>query len=240
MTLSKLMRRSNPKKGDVLFSKVALLMHMDGDNDGVVFTDVKGGAIIPTNVVTKTAVKHSGTSSAYFGQANSSLRVSSPLISSLGTGEFSLEMTFYPEITSIFGLYMNGSGLVGGYEWGVYVYAGYLRFYIGRAGSSQFDIGVAKAFVVGQKYRINIERTSGGVWWFYINDVAYTPILLVANGGGWNPNMNIASNQPCYIGCSGPGVNPFKGFIDEVRLTIGDSRGRGQPMVDTGLPFPDF
>lgn len=238
MSLKKLFSTPKRRIADPSFEKVKLLLHMDGDDNGTVFTDVKGGTIVSTGVVTKTGVKKAGSASAYFAGGASSLRVNSPLVSAIGTGAFSLEMTFFPESLSQFGLYMNASPNNGGNEWGVYVYGGYLRFYIGRRGSSQFDIGVAKTFVAGQKYEINIERTEGGVWWFYINGVAYTPILLVANGGAWNPNTNIISDQPCYLGCFWPGANPYTGYLDEVRLTIGGARGYGQPLPMTDLPFP--
>ena len=62
--------------GDVgLDSNTALLMHMDGSDDGTTFSDSstetnKGNATVHGNVVTKTGTKKWGTASAYFPGAN--------------------------------------------------------------------------------------------------------------------------------------------------------------------------
>jgi len=60
-------KRSGPAQDPL----TVLLMHMDGEDDGVIFSDSsittpKGNATVTNDVVTKTAVKKWGTASAYF------------------------------------------------------------------------------------------------------------------------------------------------------------------------------
>lgn len=120
-----------------------------------------------------------------------------------------------------------------------YFEAGYLNFYQGQRNRNHVTIGVPINLVVGQKYRVSVERDGLGVWRMYINGTPYSPSVVTANARTFNPHGSVWANTPLYVGCLWPGMVPFYGHIDELRVTIGEARGKGAIMVDNGRPFPD-
>lgn len=240
MSLNKLMRSSGKRSTDPLFSKVALLMHMDGEDGGVLFPEVRGSVTTPSNVITKTNVKHSGTASAYFNHANANIHVANSKVPVVGYQSFSIEATFFPEQISIGTILSCASPGNGGYEWAFYFQDGYLKFYVGRRGFYALAIAVPMTMTPGKKCRVSVERDEFNVWRMYVDGTSYIPILVLAQGAPWTPGTNVWANTPLYVGCFWPGLSPLYGHLDELRVTIGEARGKGNPMVDTGLPFPDF
>lgn len=90
MSPNQLIRGCGKQDIDPNFEKVALLMHMDGEDGSSVFPDVCGGDTTPSNVVVRTDIKHSGTGSAYFNHANANIRVAGTEVPVIGTRAFSI------------------------------------------------------------------------------------------------------------------------------------------------------
>jgi hypothetical protein len=75
---------------------LALGLHMDGANDGLVFTDVKGKTVTRNgDVKTKTAVKKYGTASAFFDGTGDFLSLATNSAFAFGTGDFTIEAWVY-------------------------------------------------------------------------------------------------------------------------------------------------
>lgn len=73
------------------WDQVVLAMHMDGTNNGTVFTDLKGHAVTRYgNTVTKTGVKKYGTASAYFDGNVDYLRLEPSPDWNFGTKDFTI------------------------------------------------------------------------------------------------------------------------------------------------------
>ncbi len=68
---------------------------MDGANDGLVFTDIKGKTVTRYNAVTKTATKKFGTASAYFDGSGDYLTVPHSTDFDLSSGLFTVEAWVY-------------------------------------------------------------------------------------------------------------------------------------------------
>ena len=74
-----------------------LLLHMDGADDGVVFTDSSsnGFTVTPTGVVTKTAVKKFGTASGFINGSGTYLTVQDNAAWNFGTAPFTVDFWVY-------------------------------------------------------------------------------------------------------------------------------------------------
>lgn len=82
-----------PVVADPHLANVVLGMHMDGANDGTVFTEFTGKTVTRNgNVVTKTTVKRFGTASAYFNGNNTYLTVSNTSDFAFGVDDFTIEL----------------------------------------------------------------------------------------------------------------------------------------------------
>lgn len=80
---------------DLLWPSTVLAMHMDGANDGTVFTDLKGKAITRANAVTKTAIKKGGTASAYFNGTTAMLSTPDHADFYFAANDFTIECWVY-------------------------------------------------------------------------------------------------------------------------------------------------
>lgn len=76
--------------------QIAFGLHMNGENDGLVFSDVKGKAVVRNgDVKTKTALKKFGNASAFFDGTGDFLSVAPHPDFNFGTGDFTLEAWVY-------------------------------------------------------------------------------------------------------------------------------------------------
>ena len=81
-----------PYVSDAYLGNVVLGMHMDGADNGTVFTDYTSKTVTPSgNAVTKTGVKKFGTASAYFDGNNDYISTPGAADFTLGTDDFTIE-----------------------------------------------------------------------------------------------------------------------------------------------------
>lgn len=107
---------TNPFIYDPTYMK--LLLHMDGEDSGVTFTDEAGKVITPSgNACTKIAQKQFGTASAYFDSSGDYLTIPDSADFALGTGDYTIEFWAYiiawGTDCSIFKVLTNGGLQIG-------------------------------------------------------------------------------------------------------------------------------
>jgi hypothetical protein len=232
-----------------LDSSTKLLLHMDGADDGTVFTDSSTSphTMSRNGTVTKTGTKKFGTASAYFGGYGTNQYLTAPDSEdwNFGAGDFTLDFWInMPDVThggddglsAIMGPSYNA------YNWHAVCWV--------APSNSTFSTGImfyAKNGSQGELFRFEQGSTSG-----YVNNTWYH-IAVTRNGSTWKlwrDGTTIATRSgsetlvnwtyPWVIGALGiAGYREYKGYIDEVRISKGiDRTGQvGDPMYTTGATF---
>jgi hypothetical protein len=251
--MSALVRRALMQAGkrrvtnDPYFANVALLMHMDGVDNGTVFTEQKGKIVTRNGgVVTKTGVKRFGTASAYFNGISDWLTV--PYSSDLrfGSGNFSIEVSIY-----LSGYAVNNEGYYKGTVVSRDVYLG-REFVLNIEGTANSYTSIAFAgfsdnssgytivsayftFNLNQLYNIEVTR-NGNLVYIFVDGILLNP-------GGTAFSRTIQNTTtPLLIGASNFDASylyRFNGYIDDLRITTGISRHTANFPLPTE-PFPDF
>lgn len=208
---------------DPSFSSVPLLLHMNGTNGGIIFTDSSGFARTPASTngtTTSTTAPKFGTASAYFNGAMSlNYNTDSGLI--FGTSDYTVE--FFVK-TSIASGVIAGTGFGAG-EWSIYI-----------NGSIDLQLYAANSFVAG--FNGNIATSawrhvaivrSGTAVSIYVDGVKGT-------GGGGVDSVDYTSASQLLLGSVG-GFG-FTGYIDEFRVTKGVARYSAN-FTPPSAAFPD-
>lgn len=205
---------------DPYFSNVTLLMHMDGSNNGTVFTDSSTGGLTPSTYgspVTVTAEKKFGTASLQC-DGSSSLYFSANTRFDMGSGDFTIEL--FAKFNSVTG----SRFLLSRYDGSAIAFALFqsgstVEFYASADGISWnlvTNLSLGTTFTTGVWYHLAVTRQSNTFRAF--RDGA---LISTLTGSG-----SVAVNS-AYMQIGGRNDNGsafFSGWIDEVRITKGVAR----------------
>lgn len=231
------------------WSNIKLLLHMEGANNSTTFTDVKGTTIGKWwgDVHISTTQYKYGTSSAYFsGEEYSFLYFDSSSEFVIGTSEFTLEAWIYidADSTPIYGHTTKDASIFNTYASG----KGFFFWVLGDTNKT----GTGLYFSDYQPETSDFTVTYTGdipkqVWHHVVVCRQLNTINIYLNG------IKVATS-PCAanrvfgndtsfgarIGTSNSGGNqtPFKGYMDEIRYTIGTCAYTGNFTPPT-TAFPD-
>lgn len=231
---------------DPHFDNVVLLLHCNGTNGSTSLVDSSKYARSISaigNAQISTAQFVFGGSSVYFDGAGDALSV--PHDSALNTTnqdwcfEARVRLDAIAAYYAIFTKRLSdaGGGAGNDGEWQAFFDFGASpkRWGFGIRTSTYQGGTVGSGFAPssGAWYALCIER-SGATLRMMVNGVVAGAITL--SGGTTAPS----NSQPIVIGGSGQDIGaPFKGYMDEIRYTIGVARYSGAYTV-SNAPFPDF
>jgi hypothetical protein len=202
---------------DPNFASVSLLLHMDGS--GSTFTDSSGTPKTVTaggNATQSATQSKFGGKSAYFDGNGDYLTLSSSVDLTFGTGDFTVEMWFrseaHPtEYATLFGGTASGSLLLNlrdSNSNGTPDAVAVNRY--GTAGT----FNESYAFVQNQWYHIALTRSSGSLRLFV--DGTQVGSTATDNTDYFRTNDSVG-----YAGAAG---QPYRGYIDDLRITKGVAR----------------
>lgn len=200
--------------GNPYWNKTAIAMHMNGADNGTVFTEEKGKTVTSVNAVTKTATKLLGTASGYFnGAAYLSIPYSADV--SLVSGDFCIRCAAYFINFSTDRL-IASSWDTTAQCWLISVTASDIAFAFRRSDGKTYDATVTAAWTpsLNTFYRIAITR-QGSVYRIFVDGSLLATIT----------NANALNNvtRPVYIGAHvASGAIYQYGYIDEFELIKGD------------------
>ena len=220
--------------------KTSLLLHCDGANDGVVFTDSSNWAHTPTvsgGTHTDTAVKKFGTASAQFDgtQGDEYLEYASSPQFGFGTGDWTIDFWVRSPNWSAGSGYGTpfdmrpGSNLAG---------CPRMFFDTGNSNVPGYTDGTG-----GTKCGSNVVMVNDT--WYHIAVVKYSNVTKVYTNGvtgasGTYPTeyadtTDYKSTNPLRIGDTSVTADPyaFNGYIDEFRITKGMARWTANFTPDT-------
>ena len=196
-----------------------LMLHMDGVDDGTVFTDdsLSPYTVTRYNAVTKIAEKQFGTAAGYFDGSGDYLTAPHNDDFEFGSGDFTIDFWCNINRTSDSVLICKGQSGGGGVNQGFRIIMGTGAFGM-NLGTNGGDFGID---VPGNVWtHVAVVMVSGSIWG-YVNGVkgptsitgsvpADTHNLII---GGWpNTDPNVASRL--FI----------TGYIDELRISKGIAR----------------
>jgi len=210
---------------DDYWDNVVLLCHMDGENNGTIFTDEKNH-ILSTysgSPITKTDLYKFNNSSLYLN-GSSILQTNSSIDFAFGSQDFTIEFWFYPQITGnqYPALIANSNSWVTN-AWSIAIdhasypnkYAVFSRNY----NSSAALLISASSIVYDTWHQITFIR-KGSFWFLYLNGICES----------WNFSsftIDSATLETIYFG------SQYLGYIDEVRITKGIARGNVGKQIFT-------
>lgn len=208
---------------DSNFEYVELLLHGDGANNGVVFTDSSTNGRTPTvsgNTKTSTTQFQFGTAAMYFDGTGDYLTYTSmPSIS----GDFVLDMWIRPDnVTAAQGrvLFDNRTSSADANGFAMYCFGTGVNVFSNNANRIS-----SSARLAATTWAYIALRRVSGVMQLYINGTLE---------GSWVTSANF-SRARAVIGRDDPSNNQFFiGYMDEFRLKVGDgeaSRSFGQPLA---------
>lgn len=208
---------------DSNFEYVELLLHGDGANNGIVFTDSSTNGRTPTvsgNTKTSTTQFQFGTASMYFDGTGDYLTYTSmPSIS----GDFVLDMWIRPDnVTAAQGrvLFDNRTSSADANGFALYCFGTGVNVFSNNANRIS-----SSARLAATTWAYIALRRVSGVMQLYINGTLE---------GSWVTSANF-SRARAVIGRDDPSNNQFFiGYMDEFRLKVGDgeaSRSFGQPLA---------
>ena len=191
-----------------------LLLHLDtGFNDSCGNVLIIGG-----NTHIDTNVKKFGAGSAYFDGDGDYISIPHSINFEFGSGDFTIDGWFYFERNNVGYQYLyDGRNSSDGTGCLVYVDTNNHLFFLASGGSSwSLSIETTKIPDINSWHHIAVVR-SGTAWAMYYDGVAI---------GTRTGSLTIGTvTQNPYIGCNkiSPGA-PFKGYIDEFRVSKGIAR----------------
>ncbi len=204
----------NPITWDLSYDKVSLLLHADGVNGSKSFVDSSSSpktATVSGNTAISTVQSKFGSASAYFDGTSSSY-LSFPAASTIvGTGDLTIEGWIYPTATTQGTVYSNFNSASAGHSL-LYFVNTQLQWYY--AGNSNFS-SPANSAPLNQWTNFALVR-SGTTCTIYINGVSAASTACASAIGTTATDFRLGNAQWSSI--------PFKGFLDDVRVTLGQSR----------------
>ena len=216
-------------EADPYFANVSLLMHMDGVDDGAVFTDVKGKSISRVgNVLTKTTIKQFGTASGYF-IPSVWLSIGATTDFAFGTGDFTIEFWLYYISTLANASIMSkrNPSSIGAGAWGIAVTGTTIVWQDTLNGGA--DKSVTGLVNKTNAWRhVAVSRSSGTLKIFADGVQVFSTSSTINYSNGY------------FLGVNKWDVSSYTTFyIDELRITQGVARYTSN-FTPTTLVFPDF
>ena len=211
---------------DPYFSSVALLLAMDGANDGTTFTDLSSAARTVTrngNAVTKTGTKKYGTASGYFAASGDYLSLADADALELGGGDFAIEMWIKTSSSTQYATLISRSPAA--------FASGMWSLMINYTGSTSGDLAL---FVQNVNASTPILTYSGSP---SLRDDAWHHVAVSRRGSTWRmyvdgERVGSTTSSATVANIAG-GINiardehygrQYVGYIDDLRLTIGSAR----------------
>ncbi len=207
---------------DPYINSTTLLLHMDGADNGTVFTDEKGNTVTAFgDVVTKIAEKKFGFSSAYFDGTGDYLSISSRNI--YFNGDFTVEAWVYLTDWDCV-LFENDN------------YPNRWHLYVDASGHARWLVtGASTVYASGPSIAKN--------QWVHVAVVRFSGVTSVALNGSFTPGdsdtlTNAGGGATLRIGLDTPETYPLQGYVDEVRITDGIARYPIDFSVPTRAFYP--
>jgi len=211
-----------------------LMLHMDGADDGTLFTDssLSPHTINRYNALTKTGTKKFGTAAGYFDGSGDLLTVPDSDDWNFGSGDFTIDLWFnFNSIGPAYTLcsqYRAGSASYWPTSSFQFLYNGTIFFFSAVTGSSEVGlIGESYTPTVGVWYHIAITR-SGNDWRMFINGTQLGSTVV----------NSLTSTYELFIGAryySQVGNDQFlNGYIDELRISKGIARWTSNFTPESG------
>lgn len=228
-----------PAATDPYWSSVKLLMHMDGANNSTTFTDSSTAARIMTargDAKIVTADSKFGGACAYFDGTGDMVDSGSSADFTMGTGEWTVDCWAKEETNGTqHGMWsmapQNASSPVG---INLYIFTDTIYSFVNW---NTNGFGWASVTPT-QWHHYALQRTKYGGLELFIDGVLRAPTSI--GGTGLTPAHNF-TNSYFSVGAMFTNNNttlPFKGWIDEVRVTKGVARYRSNFRVPNG-PYPN-
>lgn len=234
MATRKLIRSFSAGEKDPYWANVVFLSHFDGADASTTIIDQRGHTIsVAGSIALSTAQKKFGTASMKGDSGYTSTARSADFSGFGATDAWTVEGFFYiPSGTASGGkglllITADGGGLIGGCH--IELFSGTWYFYVYRQLETNGYIGSIPTVYDSFQY-FKITNTGSGDPVLYVNE---SPISISTFGYGSRatPTGGIYTNVM-------PGeVNPFLGYIDEVRLTKGVARTSS--YATPTAPFPN-
>lgn len=218
--------------GDSKFRLVELLLHADGSDNGTAFTNVVAKHTLTRSgqVVTKTGTKKFGTASFYFDGASDYLVTSGTVDL---TGSFCIEFWLnLQDMAANHGLFYSGDLTDNNRVQGTVLATGEITFY---------------ARTTSQDPNFDITTSAGAVTsntWYHVAFVKNGSTAKIYLDGAEAASGAVTGTMPSgyalRLGQSRTGSADrwLKGYLDEVRATIGDPRYTAAFTAPTDV-FPD-
>ena len=235
-----------PPSGDPFYEYVSLLLHMEGSNGGTTFVDNSQytHAITPNGGAnTSISWNKAGSTSLAVATAGDRLQIPDNASLQLGSGEFTIEMSFRltAYAPSVGGNYIGmlmGKDMPSNREFLLYVQGTATSYdslrlltFTNLSGASLIVPQITYSFLLNTDYDIRVTRKANLIY-FHVNGTLINPSGSTAgNMGAGTAQIHIGDST--YPGTQGP----FIGYIDEVRITKGIARSLIS-YVPT-WPFPD-
>lgn len=220
---------------DPNFANVSLLLHMDGSNGSTNFVDSSGTpkTVTPSgNAQISTAQSKFGGASGYFDGSGDYITVPASDGLELGSGDFTIELWLY----SLGGQAQYAGVISKGQEGSTSADVWNLEFAgdseIGFYAWSVGGLGVITGISTNTWHHVAISR-NGSTTRFFLDGV-----LASFASGSYTISSN--ANGPLRIGSGWYDLagRPFKGYIEELRITKGVARYTANFTPPTA-PFPD-
>lgn len=196
--------------GSLTNKDYSLMLEMQGDNNGTIFTDSSLFNFPVTkygNVVTSTAQYNSGTSSAYFDGASSYLSVPNDDWLNFGPNDsfYILGSVYFSSLSGTIGICSKGTSD----GWTFYYLNGNLYFGVPQVST---DISCAWTPTLNTWYNLIFYRNPGGTMGIRVDNTS------MATGSGNTSNYSSASKLK--VGCSHVGQY-LNGYINRIYINVG-------------------
>ena len=203
---------------DIYWNNVSTLLHMDGLNNGTIFTDSTGknSVTVIGNTKTISSVKQIGNASAYF-DGNSTLTMPNSSLFLFGNGNFTIECWVRPANNNNYSMYC-GIWTTADISYALRQYGGKFQFVytVDNYGNNNRQLTGNTSYSLNTWYHIAVVR-NGSTITLYVNGVA---------DGTYNASTDTLYNgtSQLAIGRATNNGDASTCYIDELRITKGIAR----------------
>jgi hypothetical protein len=212
---------------DPFFSSVVLLLHMDDTNP----TDFSASAHTGTKTTARSATQSKfGGFSFVFNNAGEYLKYANHADFNFGTGDFTIELWWYPTAADLGVLWETGNSPFTGAGSGALLFTASRTVNSGQANAAAAIITGSAVLALNTWHHIVMQR-SGATWSQYIDG---------AFDGTATSAVNLTGTGATTIGgTERASADSGTGYIDELRVTKGVARYSGSSFAVPTAPFLD-
>lgn len=202
---------------------VKLLLHMDGEHNGTVFTDETGKTVNRYGAVTNQVVTKFGTASGYFDGSNDYLELDDSADWAFGTDSFTIDFWVYPKawdtVNPILVQRVDGDNY-----WTIsFSYnGGNIFFFVKNGGTDVASYSSTVALALDEWAHVAVVRNGTGTSCLkiYINGVDRTPTVHISK------NLNDRSMPDFATSLKVANIDTYytRMYLDEVRISKGVAR----------------